>query len=258
MNHWLLITKRSLTFMEVHHHGGGHQGPKKFKDYFLEFLMIFLAVTMGFLAENVREFITDKNHVEELAGQLKEDLINDTTNVQKLIDFEMLQVRRADSLYAILLLPAFEIDYKKLQDMIVSCDRMDLFYPSTGAITTIQKDLHLKQFVRTKIAMHIDRYEKIVTELHTFKSREIEYLGKYLEGFISSHFTPENAAVAIVRSPVLNGNMRNMTPAVLTQLSVDINIIKAYNLQLLTRYIKIKADATAFIGYINKTYKLDD
>ncbi len=31
--------------MEVHHHPDLHHKPKKWKEYFLEFLMIFLAVT---------------------------------------------------------------------------------------------------------------------------------------------------------------------------------------------------------------------
>lgn len=38
---------------------------KKFKEYFWEFLMIFLAVTLGFLAENIRASITDRSHVAE-------------------------------------------------------------------------------------------------------------------------------------------------------------------------------------------------
>jgi hypothetical protein len=36
--------------MEVHHHPNVEK--KGYKEYFLEFLMIFLAVTMGFIAEN--------------------------------------------------------------------------------------------------------------------------------------------------------------------------------------------------------------
>ena len=244
--------------MEVHHHPHAHHEDKKFKDYFLEFLMIFLAVTMGFLAENFREYITDKNHVEELAGQLKEDLINDTTKLQRLIAFEKIQVKRDDSLYAILMQAPGKIDFRKLQDMIVDCDRIDLFYPSTGAISTIKKDLQLKIFVKTKIAMHIDDYEKGIAMIQKFEERNIDYLGKYLETFVSNHFTPENAAAAITRSPVINENLRNMTPAVLTQLSVDINLIKAYNLQLVSRYEKVKSDARAFIQHINETYHLED
>jgi hypothetical protein len=35
-----------------------HPDPKKRKEYFLEFLMIFLSVTVGFFAETIRESIS--------------------------------------------------------------------------------------------------------------------------------------------------------------------------------------------------------
>jgi hypothetical protein len=39
--------------MEVHTHS--HTAPKKWTHYLWEFLMLFLAVFCGFLAENIRE-----------------------------------------------------------------------------------------------------------------------------------------------------------------------------------------------------------
>jgi hypothetical protein len=63
--------------MEVHHHP--HVESKRFKEYFLEFLMIFLAVTLGFFAENLREYIVDGNRVKQYAQTLYEDLKVDTT-----------------------------------------------------------------------------------------------------------------------------------------------------------------------------------
>ena len=45
--------------MEVHHHPEIPHEKKKLKEYFLEFVMIFLAVTLGFIAENIRENISD-------------------------------------------------------------------------------------------------------------------------------------------------------------------------------------------------------
>jgi hypothetical protein len=244
--------------MEVHHHPGGHQGPKKFKDYFLEFLMIFLAVSMGFFAENVREYINDGNHVKELVGQLKEDLINDTTNIQNLIDIEKVQIKRTDSLFTILSLPPGEIDFIKFQQLMKSCDHIDIFYPSTGAMSTIKRELHLKEFVKTKIASRIDNYEQQITTLQLVENRDIDYIGKYLESFMSHHFTPENAAATVSQRPFVNGTLRNITPADLTQLSVDVTLIKAYNLQLTGRYLKIKSAAVAFIQHLNTTYKLDE
>ena len=41
--------------MEVHKHPHHVAHKKKWGEYFLEFLMLFLAVFLGFMAENVRE-----------------------------------------------------------------------------------------------------------------------------------------------------------------------------------------------------------
>ncbi len=43
--------------MEVHHHP--HVEKKSFKEYFLEFLLIFLAVTLGFFAESLKEHVSN-------------------------------------------------------------------------------------------------------------------------------------------------------------------------------------------------------
>jgi hypothetical protein len=61
--------------MEVHHHP--HVEKKSFAAYFLEFLMIFLAVTMGFFAENIRESITESKHVHEYMKSMVSDLQSD-------------------------------------------------------------------------------------------------------------------------------------------------------------------------------------
>jgi hypothetical protein len=67
--------------MEVHHHP--QVAKKKFKEYFLEFLMIFLAVTLGFFAENIRENIGDHKREKEYILSMIQDLQSDTTNLAK-------------------------------------------------------------------------------------------------------------------------------------------------------------------------------
>ena len=61
--------------MEVHHHPKLEK--KNFKGYFLEFLMIFLAVTMGFLAENLRESLKHKEEILMNMESLASDLYSD-------------------------------------------------------------------------------------------------------------------------------------------------------------------------------------
>ncbi len=67
--------------MEVHHHP--HVEKKSFKEYLLEGLMIFLAVTMGFFAESIREHITESKHEVEYMKSLVNDLQLDTAYINR-------------------------------------------------------------------------------------------------------------------------------------------------------------------------------
>ena len=66
--------------MEVHHHA--HTGRKKWTHYFWEFLMLFLAVFCGFLAENFREHKVEDLRAKEFAKSLVQDLRNDTAAIK--------------------------------------------------------------------------------------------------------------------------------------------------------------------------------
>jgi hypothetical protein len=91
--------------MEVHHHphvdSDSHR-KKKFKEYFLEFVMIFLAVTMGFFAENIRERITEKNRENEYIKSLTTDLNDDVKNLDSIIAFEKTGTQQLDTLIDLL------------------------------------------------------------------------------------------------------------------------------------------------------------
>jgi len=90
--------------MEVHHHP--HVEKKDFKEYFLEFIMIFLAVTLGFIAENIREHITEKNREYEYIESLTTDLNDDIKNFDSIIVFEKTGTQQLDTLIRLLNHPA--------------------------------------------------------------------------------------------------------------------------------------------------------
>jgi len=62
--------------MEVHHHPKVEK--KNFKEYFLEGLMIFLAVMLGFFAESLRESLLEKERVHGYMEEMVENLKADT------------------------------------------------------------------------------------------------------------------------------------------------------------------------------------
>src|SRR6516164_8870629 len=70
--------------MELHH---PHVAKKTFKEYFFEFIMIFLAVTLGFFAENIREHKVENEREIQYMHSLIEDLKRDTAQVSNYIRF---------------------------------------------------------------------------------------------------------------------------------------------------------------------------
>ena len=69
--------------MEVHHHS--HK-PKNWKEYITEFVMLFTAVTLGFLAENLREHqIVEKHKIQNLTAMIS-DLKQDSASIANRIE----------------------------------------------------------------------------------------------------------------------------------------------------------------------------
>jgi hypothetical protein len=83
--------------MEVHHHPDLHHKTKKFKEYFLEFLMIFLAVSLGFIAENLRERISDRSKEKEYIEAFIRNLQDDTASLKHAIMVDTKQMNGTDS-----------------------------------------------------------------------------------------------------------------------------------------------------------------
>jgi len=70
--------------MEVHHpHHPSHK--KKWTEYLLEFLMLFLAVFLGFVAENIREHRVEAMREREYISSLARDIKNDMKQIDSLI-----------------------------------------------------------------------------------------------------------------------------------------------------------------------------
>lgn len=82
--------------MEIHHHP--HVEKKSFKEYLLEGFMIFIAVSMGFFAENIREHISDREKEREYIRLLSDDLKKDTAALHYSIDRLQTNIKRDDSL----------------------------------------------------------------------------------------------------------------------------------------------------------------
>jgi len=86
--------------MEVHAHT--HTPRKKWTHYFWEFIMLFLAVSLGFYAENTRESILHKKEVKTQLSSMVADLQSDIILFDSVTDRNSYSAQMADSLIELL------------------------------------------------------------------------------------------------------------------------------------------------------------
>jgi hypothetical protein len=96
---------QEIENMEVHHHGHVHH-QKKWKEYLFQFLMLFLAVTLGFFVENQREHYIERHRAKELAKGLLNDLIADSARIEQARYMATIFVPNLDEVIAQLKTPA--------------------------------------------------------------------------------------------------------------------------------------------------------
>jgi hypothetical protein len=85
--------------MEVHHHS---HHPKKWKEYITEFLMLFLAVSLGFMAENIREHQIEKQREIAYLKNVHEDLKLDLINIDNVFNSNIIRLQAMDTLFKII------------------------------------------------------------------------------------------------------------------------------------------------------------
>ena len=152
--------------MEVHHHPDLQHRRKKFKEYFLEFLMIFLAVTLGFFAESFREHLAEtskeREYMKEICENLKYDTIRCSLNAQR----NVLLLKGMDSLRAELKAAVRgEVQTNKLYYFNLSYGaQLNEAVFNTSAITELKNSGSLRLIGNRKIVNLVsDYYERQIT-----------------------------------------------------------------------------------------------
>jgi hypothetical protein len=84
--------------MEVHHHPQLEHNSKPWKEYLLEGLMIFLAVTMGFFAEQIRERHVEKERLNNYFGSMVLDIESNTAALDSAIGENSAMVLKYDTI----------------------------------------------------------------------------------------------------------------------------------------------------------------
>jgi hypothetical protein len=184
--------------MDVHHHPDLHHKKKKFREYFLEFLMIFLAVSLGFIAENLRQNIEDREKGRAFAKSLYDDLKVDSATLQYMVEFHKWKINKIDSFILLMELPNFEDHAPGLYYYQAHMDLQLTFNPTDITGQQLRNSGGLRYFKNPEIYNAISNYYNYVNLYQVqVKERKIIF--------------PTNLTAKLFRSDVLI-NLETITP----------------------------------------------
>lgn len=155
--------------MEVHHHS--HTARKKWTHYFWEFLMLFLAVFCGFLAEYQLEHKIEKDREKVYMQNMLDDLKADTAIysdyaarnavVKKLVDTLTVLIKRPDR-------------KKHISTLAYSARIMTARWKQIALVKRTYEEMkssgHLRLIRKKEVATDVSKYYSSLSELDTYNS----------------------------------------------------------------------------------------
>jgi hypothetical protein len=247
--------------MEVHHHP--HVEKKNFKEYFLEFLMIFLAVTLGFFAENIREGIVDNDKEIHYIKSLAADLNKDKAETFTALAIQQTTINKMDS--------ALNINPKRLTDV----DVQDTFFHYFFHFYTFEYDFvqHDNTYTQLKNAggFAVIRNQQVIdsiTELYIYYDRQLKTINSFYVDYYNKVVLLANQLMDLPVIPITAEDSNLMVIPSHKEFFINVNIPLIRQLYSTIRYdegtlhyymaqeklYRIKVED--LINYLDKKYDL--
>ncbi len=242
--------------MEVHHHGN-HSGKKTWRSYFWEFLMLFLAVFCGFLAEYQLEHMIEKDREISYIKTYIEDLKSDTASINRLIKFREGKRLRMDSLMQLLESEQTKGHENDLYYLGRTLIRTANFISNDRTISQLKNSGSLRLIRSRQVADSMMVYESLVEVITSNQQDDrlerkdaSEVLSKIFDPFIFDKMVSETGIQRITGNPPLRSYDRSLQ----LDLAYCLHQIKGSNFILLSRLKLLRNKATEMIGFMEKKY----
>jgi hypothetical protein len=253
--------KPATEEMEVHHHSHPSHGKKTWKVYFWEFLMLFLAVFCGFLAEYQLEHKIERDREKKFIQTFIEDLKIDTAAINANLLFRNNKANQIDSLIDFLSeqkIKGYESDLYYLGRILVRTTR---FQSNDRTVTQLKYSGSLRLIRNEEAADSIIAYQKLVDlilanqEDDRIERRSADpLLTRMFNPFIFNKMLDEYNNIS---KPADNPALRSYDVSIQQDLAYCINQIKGSNIILTTRLKWLLEKAKNTIEFLQKEYHLN-
>ncbi len=250
--------------MEVHAHT--HTERKKFTHYLWEFFMLFLAVTLGFFVENMREHIMDRKKEKIYIESLISDLKKDTLIIGLVTKAHFKLVRGEDSLIDVL------NNYKDNDSINRQCYHYYFRYATAcpkvvfneSTMSQLLNSGNMRLIHKQSISDSIMDYNSVVKYVQDQGNAYEEYFKKALDysgnifdfGYTQNTLNSDYSIKPKLQLAKTNFILLSRDPAVFKKYTNDLSLLMGVLETYMFNVKNSKEKAIELIGFLQKEYSL--
>ena len=254
--------------MEVHAHShtadpDSHRGRKKWTHYFWEFLMLFLAVFCGFLAEYKLEQTIERHREKEYMVSLYQDLKTDTLNLNNLLKGKIEEIANYDSVFDIFKSKRYLQETSSVYFFGRKLISLKLFYSTDGTITQLVNAGGLRLIRSRTVVDSIQSYRQEISLLKSIQTFEGEHfvlarslMGKIFDANVFDIMIDKGRDSNTFARPDKNYPLMPFTQAELNDFHIPMSLIKRNKMTQIVLIGRLQRKAFDLMKMLQKKYKV--
>jgi hypothetical protein len=248
--------------MEVHAHS--HTERKKWFHYFWEFLMLFLAVTLGFFVENQREHMIEHQREKQYIKSLLFDLKADIVQGDVLKELRIKRIGQLDTLMRLLKSSQLKENTSAFYYNVVPSQFNGKFLPHNGALFQLKNAGGLRLIRKANVVdsiLHFDVQTQSAVDFENWERERLNDLSAFnrvVDGSVveeNSTYTYPGGAYNYQR-PSRNPALLSYNKKDLEQLYNRFNLQKRMHSVAISNLYQLKGTISRLINLLDKEYHL--
>ncbi len=247
--------------MEVHHaHSPDSHREKKWTHYLFEFLMLFLAISAGFLVENMREHYVEHKREKVFIKSFIEDLKEDTSKITSNMQLRNTKILMMDSLIKLLNSPDPNHDGQSAYYWGRRVTRSTLFQSNDRTIKKLKNAGGLRLIRNQTASNTIMTYDQTIDYIYYLQNNRetMELTGMYpmLAKLFDGNVLETMIHGMEITRPEGNPVLRSTDKNLILDLTYFLHQYKTSSIVIITRLQTLKQTAIEAIQFLQKEYHL--
>ena len=245
--------------MEIHAHT--HTERKKITHYLWEFLMLFLAVTLGFFVENQREHYVEHKREKQYMRSMIQDLQIDLKNIGLSQAEKERMVRFADSLTQLYIDGSYQQNTGRFYYYARNFSTyQNLFIMTDGTLTQLMNSGGLRLIRKSEIVDSLQAYDNLFNQFRISQEREDRFLMEYRDIMVKildvRTFSTMVKTYPDIDRPIGNPSLFKEDQQLINEMLMRVHIAKRNKLASLHYLFRLKEKAASLIELIKKEYHI--